>query len=62
MDTTSVMRQLGCSYWKLIGLIRRGDIRPPEKTEGGQYWWSNEDVEAAKEKLIRRPEANHCGR
>jgi hypothetical protein len=54
VDTTSVMRLLGCSYWKLMGLIRRGDIRPPEKTEGGVYFWSPNDIEAVKEGLARK--------
>jgi hypothetical protein len=51
LKTPAVARQLGVSYWQLIGLLRAGRMTPPAKDESGDFQWRPEDVRAARKLL-----------
>jgi hypothetical protein len=52
--TPIAARELGVPYYTLIGLLRSGRIPPPVKDSSGDYLWSTEDIERARQAL-RRP-------
>jgi hypothetical protein len=43
-----VARDLGVTYYRLIGLLRSGKITPPQKDSSGDYLWSPADVSSAR--------------
>jgi hypothetical protein len=47
----AAIRALGCSYDQLTGLLRRGRIPEPAKDESGDFWWSEADLERARQAL-----------
>ena len=49
--TCEAARELGVTREKLTGLLRRGRIEPPEKDISGDYWWSDADLERARQAL-----------
>jgi hypothetical protein len=51
MPTMEVARQLGTSYWRLIGLLRSGRMYPPDRDAAGDYRWSRGDVVKARRLL-----------
>ena len=44
-------RELGISYWRLIGLLRSGRLAPPAKDTSGDFLWSDTDMARAREAL-----------
>jgi hypothetical protein len=52
--TPIVARELGIPYYRLLNLIRCDHIIPPAKDSSGDYVWSAEDIERARQAL-RRP-------
>lgn len=46
--TTCVARQLGISYWRLLGFIRSGRLAPPPKDTSGDYVWSRAQIQAVR--------------
>ena len=46
--TPVAARELGISYWRLIGLLRYGKIDPPGKDTSGDYVWTDADVGRAR--------------
>lgn len=49
--TTIVARELNTTYHRVIGLIRFNKIPPPERDSSGDFIWTAEDVERAREAL-----------
>jgi hypothetical protein len=43
---------LGIGYWRLIGLLRSKRLAPPQKDSSGDYIWTLEDIERARQVLI----------
>jgi hypothetical protein len=54
LKTTFAARQLGIPYWRLFDLIRSGLIPAPEKDSSGDYIWTADDVERARDALATR--------
>ena len=52
--TPVAARELGISYWRLIGLLRYGKIDPPGKDTSGDYVWTDADVGRARRARRRR--------
>jgi hypothetical protein len=53
--TPAVADQLGISYTRLINLLRTRRLIPPQKDTSGDYVWSLEDVERARQVLAATP-------
>jgi hypothetical protein len=53
--TPAVADQLGISYSRLINLLRTRRLDPPQKDTSGDYVWSPEDVERARQVLAATP-------
>jgi hypothetical protein len=51
LKTPAAARYLNTSYHRLIGLLRFGKIQPPPKDSSGDYCWSPEDLERARQAL-----------
>ncbi len=45
---------LGVGYWRLIGLIRSRRLAPPQKDSSGDYLWTPEDIERARQAFVAR--------
>jgi hypothetical protein len=41
-------KELGISYYRLIGLLRSEKVKPPRKDSSGDYLWSDQDLAAAR--------------
>jgi hypothetical protein len=52
MSTMTLARSLGVSYWRLIGLLRSGQLCPPQKGSDGSYQWTPTDIKNV-ERLLR---------
>lgn len=46
-----VAKELGISYFRLIGLLRSRKISPPEKDSSGHFAWNDSDLEAARKAI-----------
>jgi DNA-binding transcriptional MerR regulator len=55
--TADAARLLGVPYYRLWYLIRVGQIPPPPKDSGGDYWWGEQDIEAVRKILAKRKKA-----
>jgi hypothetical protein len=44
-------RELGVSYHQLAGLLRSRKIPPPQKDSSGDYIWTDEDLDRARQAL-----------
>jgi hypothetical protein len=58
--TPVAVEELGTTYHKLIGLLRFKKISPPGRDSSGDYVWTDEDIERARQALAtgrRRVEA-----
>ena len=53
IKTPVAARELGTSYWRLIGLIRCKKLPPPQKDSSGDYQWTEADLAAARTVLAR---------
>jgi DNA-binding transcriptional MerR regulator len=66
LKSSVVARQLGVAYSRLFALIREGKLVPPAKDSSGDYVWTEQDVEAARQALAsrgrRRAQAPDAGR
>lgn len=51
IKTRSAVKVLGTTYYKLIEAIRGGRLQAPVKDESGDYWWTDEDLERARQAL-----------
>ena len=51
LKTPVVADLLGIGYYQLIGLLRSRRLTPPEKDTSGDYVWTEEDVERARQAL-----------
>ena len=49
--TPIAVRELNTTYYRLIELIRGNKITPPGKDTSGDYLWSDEDLERARQAL-----------
>ena len=49
-----VADHLGISYYALFELLRGRHLTPPEKDSSGDYVWTEEDVERARQALVSR--------
>lgn len=54
MKTRDVEKLLGVGYYRLFRLVRVGHIPPPAKDSSGDYVWSPEDIERARQVLHGR--------
>jgi hypothetical protein len=54
LKSTAAARQLGVTYSRLFTLIREGKEVPPAKDSSGDYVWTEQDVEAARQALAAR--------
>ena len=52
--TQEAARELGIGYAQLFNLIRYGRIVPPQKTGSGEYYWTDDDLTAARNALSFR--------
>jgi hypothetical protein len=59
MKTIQAVKYLNTTYHKLIGLLRYDKIPLPAKDCSGDYIWSPDDLERARQALdaMRRPRA-----
>jgi len=53
--TPTVADLLGISYWRLINLLRTRRLVPPQKDTSGDYVWTPEDVERARQVFAATP-------
>jgi hypothetical protein len=53
--TPAVADLLGISYSRLINLLRTRRLVPPQKDTSGDYVWTSEDVERARQVLASGP-------
>jgi hypothetical protein len=51
--TAAVARQLGKPYWRLWYLISSGKIPAPARDDSGDYIWSAQDIERARQALAK---------
>jgi hypothetical protein len=51
--TPVAARELGISYWRLVGLLRAG-LEPPAKDSSGDYLWPDEDIQRARDALAAK--------
>jgi hypothetical protein len=61
--TPAAAEHLGTTYHKLIGLLRFRKIKPPQRDSSGDYVWTPEDLERARQALAngqQRKEAAHA--
>jgi hypothetical protein len=50
----------GVAYWRLIGLLRSKRLPAPQKDSSGDYLWTPEDIERARQALaVRRVGGQH---
>jgi hypothetical protein len=54
LKTPAVSGLLGVSYWQITSLLRTRTITPPAKDSSGDYVWTEEDVERARQALAAR--------
>jgi DNA-binding transcriptional MerR regulator len=56
--TKAVADLLGITYHRLFELIRSNKITPPQKDSSGDYVWTEQDIERARQALAarRRPQ------
>jgi hypothetical protein len=59
LKSRAVADQLGVPYWRLFDLIRSRRLVAPDKDSSGDYVWTSDDVERARQALAatRRPRA-----
>jgi hypothetical protein len=50
--TPAAADELGVGYYRLIGLLRARRIKRPEKDSSGDYVWTEEDLERARQALV----------
>ena len=62
LSTQAAARTLGVSYYQLQYLVNAARIPAPAKNISGGYEWSPEDIERAREALVRRREQRGRGR
>jgi len=43
--------ELGISYYRLIGLLRSRKLPPPSKDSSGDYIWTDDDMDNARQAL-----------
>ncbi len=53
--TPQVSDLLGIQYHRLISLLRSKRLVPPEKDSSGDYVWSPEDIERARQVINTSP-------
>ena len=46
--------ELGIPYHTLIGLLRYNKMPPPGRDSSGDYIWTDQDMERARQVLLRR--------
>jgi hypothetical protein len=46
--TTVAAKELGISYYRLIGMIRSGKLAAPQKDSSGDYVWTDAEIETAR--------------
>ena len=56
--TPAVADLLGVGYYRLIGLLRSRRLAPPQKDSSGDYIWTPEDVERARQVFATRSSNN----
>jgi hypothetical protein len=61
LKTPVAARQLGTTYHRVMGLIRFGKIPTPERDSSGDYLWTAEDLERARQALAARPKKEEVG-
>ena len=49
MTTNEIAERLGVGYVQIYNLIRYRKITPPAKTRMGYYWWTEAELEAARQ-------------
>jgi hypothetical protein len=54
LKTPAAADLLGVGYWRLIGLLRSKRLAPPQKDSSGDYLWTPEDIERARQALAGR--------
>ena len=53
LKTPQAARQLNIPVYVLTGLFRYGKMNPPGKDSSGDYFWTPEDLERARQALAR---------
>lgn len=51
--TPVAARELGISYHRLFGMLRSAKLTPPQKDSSGDYIWTEDDMEAARQILLK---------
>jgi hypothetical protein len=51
LKSRAVATELAISYYRLFELIRSGKLTPPGKDSSGDYIWTPEDVDRARQAL-----------
>ena len=60
LKTPAAADALGVGYWRLIGLLRSKRLPAPQKDSSGDYLWTPEDIERARQALaVRRVGGQH---
>jgi hypothetical protein len=54
LKTPAAADALGVGYWRLIGLLRSKRLPAPQKDSSGDYVWTPQDVERARQVLAVR--------
>jgi hypothetical protein len=54
MKTPRAAKTLGISYWNLHNMLRAGQVTRPQKDESGDYIWTPEDLERARQEITSR--------
>ena len=54
VKTPVAAKQLDIPYSRLISLLRHGKLAAPTKDSSGDYLWTNEDLERARQALASR--------
>jgi hypothetical protein len=49
--TPVAARELGTTYYRLMGLLRSEKIEPPARDSSGDYVWTDGDLERARQAL-----------
>jgi len=61
LKSGAAARLLGVSYHVLFELMRGGHLEPPHKDSGGQFVWTEADLERARQAVADR-QARRQGR
>jgi hypothetical protein len=51
LKSRALADQLGITYYRLMELMRSGKLKAPQKDSSGDFVWSEDDVQRAREAL-----------